>query len=72
MHVTAIPGFPAIEPQDDLASTIIAAIEIAGIEILNGDILVIAQKIVSKSEDRYVDLSSIQPSENAQRLAKLV
>jgi coenzyme F420-0:L-glutamate ligase/coenzyme F420-1:gamma-L-glutamate ligase len=34
--------------------------------------LVIAQKIVSKSEDRYVDLSSVQPSENAQRLAKLV
>ena len=72
MHVTAIPDFPAIEPQDDLASTIIATIEIAGIEVLNGDILVIAQKIVSKSENRYVDLSSVQPSENAQRLAKLV
>ncbi|MCS5660361.1 MAG: coenzyme F420-0:L-glutamate ligase, partial [Dehalococcoidia bacterium] len=72
MHVTAIPDFPVIEPQDDLASTIIATIEIAGIEVLNGDILVIAQKIVSKSENRYVDLSSVRPSQNAQRLAKLV
>ncbi|SVA71670.1 uncharacterized protein METZ01_LOCUS124524, partial [marine metagenome] len=37
MHVTAIPDFPAIEPQDDLASSIIATIETAGIEVLNGD-----------------------------------
>ena len=69
MHVTAIPGFPAIEPQDDLASTIIAAIEIAGIEILNGDILVIAQKIVSKAEGRLVSPASATPSEEAINLA---
>ena len=43
-----------------------------GTGVLDGDIFVIAQKIVSKSEDRYVNLSSIIPSKNALKLAKSI
>ena len=72
MHLHAIPDLPSICPGDNLAAMIIDIVTADGTDVLDGDIFVIAQKIVSKSEDRYVDLSSIQPSENAQRLAKLV
>ena len=72
MHLLAIPHLPTIGPGDKLATMIIESIVTAGIEVLDGDILVIAQKIISKSEDRYVDLTSIRPSIKAQDLAKLV
>ena len=72
MHLLAIPHLPTIGPGDKLATMIIESIVTAGIEVLDGDILVIAQKIISKSEDRYVDLESIRPSFKAQDLAKLV
>jgi len=46
-----------IEPDDNIAELIIASEEIH-----NGDILVIAQKIISKQEGRIVELSSVVPS----------
>ncbi len=72
MHLQAIPDLPSVSPGDDLASMIIDLITADGMEVLDGDILVIAQKIVSKSEDRYVDLNSITPSANAVKLAASV
>lgn len=69
MHVVAIPGIPLICPGDDLSATIINAIETAGMAVSDGDILVIAQKVVSKAEDRYVDLSTVTPSARAMELA---
>jgi coenzyme F420-0:L-glutamate ligase/coenzyme F420-1:gamma-L-glutamate ligase len=72
MHLLAIPNIPEIKPQDDLASIITDAISLAEIELQDGDILVIAQKIVSKSENRFINLKSIKPSKHAQSLAKLV
>ena len=72
MHLQAIPELPSFGPGDKLAPVIIDGISVAGIEVLDGDILVIAQKIVSKSEDRYVDLNSITPSTQARNLAKSV
>ena len=72
MHVLAIPKIPEIKPQDDIASIIAGAISLAQIEINDGDIFVIAQKIVSKSEDRFINLNSIKPSKNTKQLAELV
>ena len=66
MHVLAIPKIPEIKPQDDIASIIAGAISLAQIEINDGDIFVIAQKIVSKSEDRFVNLNSIKQSKKNQ------
>ena len=72
MNLHAIPDFPLVSPGDDLASVIIGCMEKAGVGVVSGDIIVIAQKIVSKAEDRYVDLSIISPSLEARQLAEKV
>ena len=61
-----------IEPGDDLASLIIKAINEESILIDDGDVFAIAQKIVSKSENRYLDLSSVNPSKEAIDLSKKI
>lgn len=66
----AVPGIPLIKPGDDLATVIGDALKAAEFELTTGDIIVIAQKIISKSEDRYVGLNSVVPSEKALALAK--
>lgn len=66
----AIPGIPLIEPGDDLAAIIAGALESAKFSLIPNDILVIAQKIVSKSENCYVNLKDVCPSEVALRLAE--
>lgn len=69
---TALPGLALVEPGDDLVAIIVDGVRRAGIEVSAGDIFVLAQKIVSKSENRYVELSSVTPSERALELAKVV
>jgi coenzyme F420-0:L-glutamate ligase/coenzyme F420-1:gamma-L-glutamate ligase len=67
--LTALPGIPRIEPGDDLAHIIADAVAQTGERLAAGDVLVVAQKIVSKAEERYVDLRSIEPSAHARKLA---
>jgi coenzyme F420-0:L-glutamate ligase/coenzyme F420-1:gamma-L-glutamate ligase len=69
MTLTALPGIPLVGPGDDLAGLILASTERAGIELQAGDVLAVAQKVVSKAEDRAVDLSQIEPSMPARELA---
>ncbi len=70
--LVAVPDLPLVRPGDDLAGLVIAAMESHAIEALDGDILVLAQKIVSKAEGRYVDLARIRPSARAKTLAAKV
>lgn len=65
-----VPGIPEVHPGDDVNQIIVDAIEAANIILKDDDILVVAQKIVSKAEGRYVSLDTIEPSEHAQHLAK--
>jgi coenzyme F420-0:L-glutamate ligase/coenzyme F420-1:gamma-L-glutamate ligase len=58
-----------IRPGDDLARHVVNAFRQDGREIATGDILVIAQKIVSKCEGRFVNLGTVAPSERAKELA---
>ena len=67
--LTAIPDIPMVRPRDDLAALLIRACERNALAPADGDILVVAQKIVSKAEGRYVDLATVQPSARAQSLA---
>ncbi len=60
---------PLVEPGDDLASLILTALDERGRKLEDGDVLVLAQKIVSKSEDRYVALADVEPSVEAIELA---
>lgn len=69
LRIIGLPGLPEIAAGDDLSSLIARAARDAGIEILQGDVLVVAQKIVSKAEGRVVHLSGVQPSSLARAWA---
>ncbi len=68
----AVPGIPQIEPGDDLAGIIVDAVKAAGLALEDRDIVVIAQKIVSKAEGRYVYLKDVVPSGAARELAEKI
>ncbi len=70
LTLTPLPEMPVVEPGDDLITLVLDGLRSGGIALENGDILVIAQKIVSKSERRMVDLASVAPSEEALELAQ--
>ena len=70
LSVHAIPGIPLISPGDDLPGIINEAIESSTLRLEDGDILVIAQKIVSKAENRMVVLNTVNPSDEAIALAE--
>ena len=64
----ALPGMPEVRPGDDLGSLLTAAAERAG-GLEGGDVVVVAQKVVSKAEARIVSLDEVEPSERARELA---
>ncbi len=70
--LTALGGIPLVLAGDDLAALLIGALDCAGIVPVDGDILVVAQKIVSKAEARTVDLADVVPSPRAMELAAAV
>jgi coenzyme F420-0:L-glutamate ligase/coenzyme F420-1:gamma-L-glutamate ligase len=72
LSVTALGGIPLISPGDDLAQIILDALDRMDEGLVDGDILVLAQKIVSKSEDRMVKLDSVTPSAKAIEVAEQV
>ena len=69
LTLTALPNIPLIQPGDDLCAIILKSLAEANIELHNDDVLVIAQKIVSKAEGRLVRLADVQPSARALELA---
>ena len=69
LTITPLPNIPLIDSGDDLASIVLQALRDGQIMLEDGDILVLAQKIVSKAEGRRVHLSSVIPSSEALELA---
>lgn len=65
----ALGGMPMIGQGDDLSGMILDALERSGEILLDGDIIVLAQKIVSKAEGRAVSLAQVVPSTEARELA---
>lgn len=65
IHVVPIPLAARIRPGDDLAALLLGAIADAGETLCDGDVLVVAQKPVSKAEGRIVDLADVEPSPEA-------
>lgn len=70
LQLIALPGFPLVEPGDDLCALIVAALQRAQETLQSGDVLVLAQKIVSKAENRYAYLNTVTPSARALELAE--
>jgi coenzyme F420-0:L-glutamate ligase / coenzyme F420-1:gamma-L-glutamate ligase len=68
--LTPLDGVPVIAAGDDLAAIILAALDRSELELNPGDIVVLAQKIVSKAEGRTVDLRTVTPSPRAVQLGK--
>jgi coenzyme F420-0:L-glutamate ligase/coenzyme F420-1:gamma-L-glutamate ligase len=65
MVLTALPDVPLVQAGDDLVTIIEAGLESGNLTLENGDVLVLAQKIVSKAEGRMVNLETVNPSEEA-------
>ena len=70
--LAAVPDIPHIGHRDDLAGILVAALTRAGMTPAARDILVVAQKVVSKAEGRIVDLNGVVPSDRARDLAAKV
>lgn len=70
--LTAIEGIPLISPGEDLALVIAEALAKSGFSLVPSDVLVVAQKIVSKAEGRAIQLSEVKPSPRALELAQVV
>lgn len=69
ISLTALEDIPLVRPGEDLVAIILKALQQSDILLHSGDVLVITQKIVSKAENRYVDLRKINPSRRAHALA---
>jgi coenzyme F420-0:L-glutamate ligase/coenzyme F420-1:gamma-L-glutamate ligase len=69
-QLLALGGIPVVQPGDDLAAIITDALEAEGVRLHAGDVIVVAQKIVSKAEDRFVALAKVTPSARALEIAR--
>lgn len=72
MQAFALSGIGDVGEGDDLAEVIARAAQASGCDIAPGDIVVVAQKIVSKSEGRLLPLSTFAPSAEALDLAEKI
>ena len=72
LELVALPGVPEVAAGTDLAALVADGLAAAGLDLRDGDVLVLAQKIVSKAEGRRVALDSVQPSPRALEVAASV
>lgn len=68
--ILSLTGIPLIQPGDDLPGVILKALERMQCPLVNGDVLVVTSKIVSKAEGRFFDLRDVVPSAEAESLAQ--
>ena len=69
LQLFAIPGMPEIRAGEDLVERVVEAAKKAGLQFEGGDIVVVAQKIVSKAEGAVIPLGTVKPSEKARGIA---
>jgi coenzyme F420-0:L-glutamate ligase/coenzyme F420-1:gamma-L-glutamate ligase len=69
LHLLSLPGFPLVQPGDDLAGLIAGGLARAAVALRAEDVVVVAQKVVSKAEGRAVALDTVTPSARAVALA---
>ncbi|MEM4188047.1 MAG: coenzyme F420-0:L-glutamate ligase [Candidatus Hadarchaeum sp.] len=72
MQLFAITGIPMVKRGDDIGELIVAAAENQHLRIEDGDVLAVAQTIISKAEGEIVDLRTITPSPSAIEIAKKI
>jgi coenzyme F420-0:L-glutamate ligase/coenzyme F420-1:gamma-L-glutamate ligase len=69
VEAVAIPGLPIVEPGDDVAALLDAALARSELARSPNDVIVVASKLVSRAEGRFVELARVEPSARARGLA---
>ena len=72
LRITALPDFPHVAAGDDLAAMTADALGRGGLQLHTDDVLVFAQKVVSKAEGRRIDLTTVTPGARALEIARTV
>jgi coenzyme F420-0:L-glutamate ligase/coenzyme F420-1:gamma-L-glutamate ligase len=70
MTLTALEGVPEIQPGQPLARVLLTALDHNRVNLADGDVVALCQKIVSKAENRFVELDTIEPGARAGELAQ--
>ncbi|MCI0886827.1 MAG: coenzyme F420-0:L-glutamate ligase [Chloroflexi bacterium] len=70
IEIIGVTGLPEINKGDNLSEMIVGAAQRQGTPLVNGEILVVTQKAVSKAEGRLVELKDVTPSPFARQLAE--
>lgn len=70
LSIIPLREIPLVQAGDNLAEIIGNAVDASSMPLIDGDVVVVAQKIVSKAEGRLVSLEDVQPSEAAMKLAE--
>lgn len=70
VELIPLAGIPVVGPGDDLAGLLLNAVTEAGLTLRDGDVLAVAQKIVSKAEGRTVNLADVRPGGEALAVAE--
>ncbi len=67
--IIGLESFPLVKARDNLAKLIIKTAKKEKVPINNGDIIVVAQKVVSKASGRVIQLKTVKPSDRAKEVA---
>lgn len=70
VSIIGLDKLPLVKPGDDVAQHIFDAVKADGLELLDGDVIVISQKIISKAQGLLVDISGIKAGNRARALAR--
>jgi len=71
VSITGLESFPLVKARDDVAKLIISTMRKEGVDLDDGDVIVVAHKVLSKAEGRIMRLQDVKPSQRAQDLAKV-
>lgn len=72
MKIIPLKNVPLVSPDDDLGRLVMDAAKGQGVNFEDGDVVVVAQSVVSKSEENIIDLRKVEPSNRAKSLAKRI
>jgi coenzyme F420-0:L-glutamate ligase/coenzyme F420-1:gamma-L-glutamate ligase len=72
IRVFGVPGLPEFTSQHNVEDEIVRALRRARVQLLDGDAVIVAQKVVSKTEGRVIPLTTVKPSIRARQLARVL
>jgi len=71
VNIIGLESFPIVKPGDNIAELIVVTTQKEGVALQDGDVIVVAHKVVSKAEGKIVRLKNVKPSKKAEEIAKV-